>query len=58
MKRDEELHPKDRLPPEEGIVHPAGEIDRVHDASPTETDSVETDTWGRRLDKRPTDGPL
>lgn len=58
MDSENQLHPKDRLPPEEGIVHPAGEVDQVNDASPTERDSAETGNWDRRLDKRPTDGPL
>jgi hypothetical protein len=51
------LHPKDRVPIEEGVVIPADELDRVNDEAPTENvDPVTHD--GEVLDKRPTDGPL
>ena len=56
---DEErlLHPKDRVPIEEGVVIPADELERVNDDAPTEhVDPVTHD--GEVLDKRPTDGPL
>ena len=50
-------HPKDRVPPEEGIVIPADELDRVNDRAPSDdADPLEHD---RDLPpRRPTDGPL
>ena len=52
-----ELHPKDRVPPEEGIVIPADELDLVNDDAPTEgVDPVTHE--GDLPPKRPTDGPL
>jgi hypothetical protein len=51
------LHPKDRVPPEEGIVIPADEFDRVNDRTPTA--DLDPARHERRVpDKRPTDGPL
>ena len=50
-------HPKDVVPPHEGIIFPADELDRVYDQAPTEgVDPVTDDS--DVLDKRPTDGPL
>ena len=58
MSDEERLpHPKDRVPPEEGVVIPAEDLDRVNDESPTENVDPVTDQ-GEVLDKRPTDGPL
>jgi hypothetical protein len=54
---DQPIHPKDRVPPEEGVVIPAEDLGLVNDHSPTEgVDPVrrEDDV----ADKRPTDGPL
>lgn len=52
-----EPHPKDRVPPEEGIVIPAHELDLLNDDAPTEgVDPVVDDE--PVLDRRPTDGPL
>lgn len=54
---DRELHPKDRIPPEEGIVIPADELHLVNDDAPTEgVDPVTHE--GDLPPKRPTDGPL
>jgi hypothetical protein len=50
-------HEKDTVPPEEGVVIPADDLDALNDDAPTEgVDPVtnESDV----LDKRPTDGPL
>lgn len=56
-EQDRGVHPKDRIPPEEGIVVPADELDRVNDQAPTEgVDPVRRE--GDVPDKRPTDGPL
>lgn len=50
-------HPKDIVPPHEGVIIPAGELDRLNDRAPTEgVDPVTQDE--EVLDKRPTDGPL
>ncbi len=54
---DEPPHPKDRIPPEEGIVVPADELDRVNDQAPTE-DVDPLDREEALPPKRPTDGPL
>src|SRR5690606_31959948 len=57
MTSDERQHPKDVVPPHEGVVIPADELDRVNDRAPTEgVDPVNDDA--DVLDKRPTDGPL
>ena len=56
-EHDEQPHPKDRVPPKEGIVIPADELDRVNDDAPTEGVDPLTHE-GPVPDKRPTDGPL
>lgn len=56
-QQDPGVHPKDRVPPEDGIVVPADELDRVNDQAPTEGVDPVTDE-GPIPDKRPTDGPL
>ncbi len=54
---DRQPHPKDRVPPEEGVVIPADEIDRMNDRAPTEGVDPVTDDGDVPV-KRPTDGPL
>ncbi len=50
-------HPKDRVPPEEGIVVPADERELVNDQGPA--DGVDPVTHeGEVPERRPTDGPL
>ena len=58
MTTDErQPHPKQVVPPHEGVVIPADGLDQVNDRAPTEgVDPVEGDA--DVLDKRPTDGPL
>ena len=58
MSHDERLpHPKDRVPPEEGVIIPKDDLELIADDAPTEhVDPVVHD--GDVLDKRPTDGPL
>lgn len=56
-EQEPRLHPKDRVPPEEGIVVPADELDRINDDAPTEGVDPATHD-GPIADKRPTDGPL
>lgn len=52
-----EPHEKDRVPPEEGVVVPADELDRVNDRAPSEAaDPLEHE--GDLPPRRPTDGPL
>lgn len=53
----EEARRKDTLPPEEGVVHPADELDAVNDHAPTER-RPRRDERERIPDKRPTDGPI
>jgi hypothetical protein len=50
-------HPKDRVPPEEGIVIPAEELERVNDRMPAENVDPAAHE-GPIPAKRPTDGPL
>lgn len=53
----EAVHPKDRVPPEEGIVVPIEELDLVNDHAPTE--GVDPMTSQEPVpERRPTDGPL
>lgn len=54
---DRQLHPKDRVPIEEGVVIPADDLDLVNDDAPTENVDPVTHE-GEVLDKRPTDGPM
>ncbi|HVM25173.1 MAG TPA: hypothetical protein VM253_07245 [Candidatus Limnocylindrales bacterium] len=58
MEMSDEAREKDRIPPEEGIVHPAEEMDRVNDSAPTEGATAENHDVDKPLDKRPTDGPM
>ena len=50
-------HPKDRVPPEEGVIIPKDDLEMVNDDAPTEHVDPATQD-GEVLDKRPTDGPL
>lgn len=50
-------HPKDRVPPEEGVVIPADELDRVNDRAPSEGEDPLDHERGLPP-RRPTDGPL
>lgn len=57
MTSDErQPHPKDVVPPHEGIIFPLDELDRVNDRAPT--DGVDPVDDADVLDKRPTDGPM
>ena len=58
MDRSDEAREKDRIPPEEGIVIPADEMDRVNDRAPTEGATTEQHDVGEPPPKRPTDGPM
>ena len=54
---DRQPHPKDVVPPHEGVIIPTDELDQLNDRAPTEgVDPVNEDA--DVLDKRPTDGPL
>ena len=56
-QQDQRVHPKDRVPPEEGVVIPTRDLDLVNDDAPTErADPIRQDA--EVPDKRPTDGPL
>lgn len=59
MDTHDETHPKDRIPPEEGVVHPADELDRVNDRAPTDDATAADHDRERPLPpRRPTDGPM
>jgi len=52
-----EPHPKDLVPPSEGVIVPVEDLHLVNDRSPTAGVRPVTDD-ARVLDRRPTDGPL
>jgi hypothetical protein len=58
MNQSDEAREKDRIPPEEGVIHPIEDMDRVNDSAPTEGARSEHHDVDTPLDKRPTDGPL
>lgn len=52
------VHRKDQLRIEDGVIHPADELDRVNDHAPTEGAGPERHDRDEPLPRRPTDGPM